>query len=112
MKHTRIYMFGVILLVGSGLLFIANSANAVGSDRISFASTSKGNFDIYVMDINSENLSCLTNHPTDERDPTWSPDGRFLAYVSNRDGDFKIYIMDTRTGEHRRLTNLDEREWT
>ena len=112
MKHTRIYMFGVVLLVGSGLLFIANWADAARSDRISFASNSEGNFDIYVMDTNGENLRLLTNHPTDERDPTWSPDGRFLAYVSNRDGDFKIYIMDTRTGEHRRLTNLDEREWT
>ncbi len=112
MKHARIYMFGVVLLVGSGLLFIANWADAARSDRISFASNSEGNFDIYVMDTNGGNLRLLTNHPTDERDPTWSPDGRFLAYTSNRDGDFKIYIMDTRTGEHRRLTNREEREWT
>ena len=110
MKYTRIYVFGVVLLVASGLLFIANWADAAESDRISFASTPEGNFDIYVMDTNGENLQLLTNHPTDERDPTWSPDGRFLAYASNRDGDFKIYIMDTKTGEHRRLTDRHERE--
>ncbi|MDE0681315.1 MAG: DPP IV N-terminal domain-containing protein, partial [Candidatus Poribacteria bacterium] len=112
MKRTRIYVFGVVLFVGSGLLFVANWADAAKSDRISFASNSEGNFDIYVMDTNGENLRLLTNHPADEKDLTWSPDGRFFAYTSNRDGDFKIYIMDTRTGEHRRFTNRDEREWT
>ena len=104
-------LLGAALLLSVSLLSIANLADAAGSDRISFASTSKGNFDIYVMDITSENLSCLTNHPTNERDPTWSPDGRFLAYASDRDGDFKIYIMDTKTGEHWRLTDRNEREW-
>ena len=121
MKHTRIYVFGVVLLVGSGLLSIANWADAAGSDRISFASNSTSNFDIYVMDIDGENRRNITNYSTDEFGPwvpawvpahTWSPDGRFLAYASKPDGDWRIYVMDTRTRERRRLTDLDRTEWT
>lgn len=121
MKRTRTYVFGVVLLVGSGLLFIANSADAARSDRISFASNRTGKFDIYVMDLNSENVRNVTNHSTDEFGPwapaglpvhTWSPDGRFLAYVSGRDGDFKIYVMDTGTRKHWRLTHHHENEWS
>ena len=111
----------VKILVGVGLLSIINLADAVGSDRISFVSNSTGKFDIYIVDINGENRRNVTNHPTDEFGPwvpawapahTWSPDGRFLAYVSRKDGDFKIYIMNTRTRERRRLTDFDTSEWT
>ncbi len=123
MKGGLVYyiVLGAVLLVGGGLLSITNWADAAGSDRISFTSNSTGNFDIYVMNINGENRRNLTNHPTDEFGPwvpawmpahTWSPDGRFLAYVSKRDDDWRIYVIDTRTRERRRLTGLDTSEWT
>ena len=112
MERTRSYVvLRTVLLLSACLLFIASWADAAKSDWISFASNRTGNFDIYVMNTNGENLRNLTNHPAREWEPTWSPDGRFLAYVSNRDGDFKIYVMDTRTGEHRRLTDHHESEW-
>ena len=114
MKDWLIYytVLGAVLFLSGSLLFIANWADAAGSERISFASNIAGNFDIYVMDTNGENLRNVTNHSANERDHTWSPDGRFLAYTSNQDGTYKIYVLDTRTAEHWRLTNLDEREWT
>ena len=112
MKRTPTYaVLGTVLLLSGCLLLIPNWADAAKSEWISFASNRAGDFDIYVVDTNGENLRKLTNHPARELQPTWSPDGRFLAYVSNRDGDFKIYVMDTRTGEHRRLTNHHESEW-
>ena len=114
-------VLGAVLLLSVGLLSIADWADAAGGDRISFASNSAGSFDIYVMNINGENLRNVTNHPTDEFGPwvpswvpahTWSPDGRFLAYASKPDGDWRIYVMDTRTKERRRLTDLDRTEWS
>ena len=105
-------VLAAILFPSGNLLFIADSADAAGSDRISFAANSASSFDIYVMDLNGGNLRSLTNHPANEQDPTWSPDGRFLAYTSNQDGTYKIYVLDTETGEHRRLTDRHEREWT
>jgi len=112
MKRIPTYVvLGTVLLLSGCLLFIANWADAAKREWISFTSNRSGNFDIYVVDTNGENLRNLTNHPARELEHAWSPDGRFLAYVSNRDGDFKIYVMDTRTGEHRRLTDHHEREW-
>ena len=113
-------VLGAVLLVGSGLLSITNSAAAAGSERISFASNRTGNLDIYIININSENLRNVTNHAVNHFEPwvlpsepayTWSPDGHFLTYASEQDGDFKIYVMDTRTREHRRLTHHHESEW-
>lgn len=36
--------------------------------------------------------------------PSWSPDGRRLAYVSNESGSPQIYIYDVNTGSKRRIT--------
>jgi len=39
-----------------------------------------------------------------DRDPTWSPDGRHLAFTSTRDGNEEIYVWDADTGNQARLT--------
>ena len=36
----------------------------------------------------------LTNSPAFDGWPAWSPDGRTLAFASNRDGNHRIYLMD------------------
>jgi dipeptidyl aminopeptidase/acylaminoacyl peptidase len=41
--------------------------------------------------------------------PRWSPDGRQLAFTSNRDGDVaQLYVMPMAGGEPRKLTDLKE----
>ena len=113
MTDKRVYFAFGVALVLVHTLFINNiCAQTYGAQYISYVSNTTGDYNIYLQDTNGENLRLLTNHPTDEKDFTWSPDGRFLAYTSNQDGTYKIYVLDTRTGEHWRLTNLDEREWT
>jgi serine/threonine protein kinase len=44
-----------------------------------------------------EQISSLTEGKTTEYQPTWSPDGLYLAFTSERDGNREIYIM-TSTG--------------
>jgi roadblock/LC7 domain-containing protein len=46
----------------------------------------------------------LTHDSFYKADPAWSPDGRFLAYSSDRDGPEAIYIRDMKTGNTRKLT--------
>ena len=103
--------FWRVLLLSHVLLLLTLCRQASGVGYISFVSKRTGNYNIYLIDTNGENLRSLTNHPANERDPTWSPDGRFLAYTSNQDGSYKIYVMDMRTREYRRLTNHHEEEW-
>ena len=38
-------------------------------------------------------------------DPLVSPDGRKVAFASDRDGDFEIYTVDMSTGELQRITD-------
>ena len=76
-----------------------------GVGNIAFTSNRSGNFDIYIIDTNGENLINLTSHAAEDYSPTWSPDGRFIAYVSERDGNPEIYVMELSTREQRRLTD-------
>ena len=41
----------------------------------------------------------------DSHDPTWSPDGKRIAFSSNRDGNLEIYVMNADGSQQTRLTN-------
>ena len=113
MTDKRVYFaFGVALVLVHTLLLNNIYAQTYGTQYISYVSNITEDYNVYRQDTNGENLRPLTNHPTDEKNLTWSPDGRFLAYTSNQDGTYKIYVLDIRTGKHWRLTDRHEREWT
>lgn len=48
----------------------------------------------------------LAGSPKHDRSPRWSPDGKWIAFESNRDGDFQIWIVPAAGGEPRKLTSL------
>ena len=80
--------------------------------RIAFASNRDGNYEIYVMDADGANLQRLTNNPHGDSSPSWSPDGKQIAFTSKRDGHVingiptdEIYVMDTDGGNPQNLTN-------
>ena len=60
--------------------------------------------DIWVADADGSNPTQLTTHPAADRSPRWSPDGRRIAFASNRDGDFEIFLMDADGGDQAQLT--------
>jgi Tol biopolymer transport system component/pSer/pThr/pTyr-binding forkhead associated (FHA) protein len=70
---------------------------------IVFMSDRDGDWEIYRMDIDGENLAALTNNNDGDGLPTWSPDGAKVAFVSNRDGEWGMWDMDPDGGNQRRL---------
>ncbi|MBK8049464.1 MAG: PD40 domain-containing protein [Anaerolineales bacterium] len=76
-----------------------------GGRRVAFVSDVDGNQEIYVASNAGSELTNVTNHPSDDAIPAWSPDGRLLAFESNRDGNWEIYVMDPTVGEAVRVTN-------
>jgi TolB protein len=46
----------------------------------------RGVFDVFILDVKSGRIDRLTQGKGSNLDPTWSPDGRLIAYVSSRGG--------------------------
>jgi Tol biopolymer transport system component len=68
-----------------------------------------GQAEIYVVDRRGGVARNISNHPRDDGDPRWSPDGKTIAFVSNRDSEgrrenFDVYLMNANGGSQRRIT--------
>ncbi|MEQ8674785.1 MAG: hypothetical protein RLP44_17355 [Aggregatilineales bacterium] len=53
-----------------------------------------GDFDLHRVPVWEGEPINLTRHPAIYNRPTWSHDGRYIAFVSNRDGNFEVYVYD------------------
>src|SRR4029453_9228895 len=65
--------------------------------------------DLWVMEIGKK-PERLTDDSFYEVDPAWSPDGRYLAYSSDKSGTEDIYVRDLVTNTERRVTSLNGAE--
>jgi TolB protein len=63
-----------------------------------------GNPEIYILALATGTFRRLTRHPGIDTEPTWSPDGRQIAFVSDRSGGPRIFAMDAEGGSVRQLT--------
>ncbi len=109
-RHSLAHLIlGIVVALGLTPLMIVTDAQA----QIAFASDRDGNLEIYVMGIDGGNLRRLTNNPDGDWDPSWSPDGKRIAFMSGRDGHVdghgapipEIYVMDANGDNQKNLTN-------
>jgi TolB protein len=67
------------------------------SDKQQIAFTGRderGVFDVFILDVKSGRIDRVTQGKGSNLDPTWSPDGRLLAYTSSRGG---IFVQNPET---------------
>jgi len=53
----------------------------------------------------------LTFEPGLETDPSWSPDGRFVAYSSDQSGNFDIWVRSVGEGNSVQVTSSPAHDW-
>jgi Tol biopolymer transport system component/C-terminal processing protease CtpA/Prc len=75
---------------------------SLSPDRREIAFVSGG--DVWTVSSEGGVARLLVSHAANESRPLFSPDGRYLAFGSNRTGNGDIYILELATGNLRRLT--------
>ena len=63
------------------------------------------------MDADGSNVKRLTRSPRLDDYPVFSPDGRRIAFTSNRDRNFEIYVMNADGSEPRNRTRNPVKEF-
>jgi Tol biopolymer transport system component len=81
----------------SGLAWSKQGLFAVG-----FNITGKN--DVYTMLSDGGSVRNLTNSPADDGTPAWSPDGKLIAFTTDRDGRQQIYVMNADGSAVRRVS--------
>jgi WD40 repeat protein len=86
---------------------------------LAFSATRNGNGDIYLLNIDAAlagpdpvAVTRLTTDPASDFDSTWSPDGKQIAFRSQRDGNDEIYVMNADGTCQRNLTNDPINDWS
>ncbi len=78
--------------------------------RIVFHSENQKSW-ISIANIDGSDLIQLTDNEAEEQHPEVSPDGKQIAFMSNRDGNHEIYVMNIDGSNQKRLTNNDVDDW-
>lgn len=81
---------------------------AISPDGKTIAFTYKG--DVYTVPSAGGMARQLTSNPAYDSYPVWSPDGKYLAFSSDRDGSQDVFIISSTGGTARRLTTSSTAE--
>ena len=124
----HIILAGVVVLCVTPLMVCVDA-----EAQIAFVSERDGNSEIYMMDADGKNQRRLTKNDFPDTDPSWSPDGKRIIFVSDRNkhiagkeapimvdgavivGDMRkrpqIYVMDANGKNQQRLSHEFVADW-
>lgn len=66
--------------------------------------------DVYKVSSRGGTAMQLTTQDSYESTPVWSPDGKQIAFASDRNGNFDVFVMSSAGGPARRLTTHSSNE--
>jgi Tol biopolymer transport system component len=52
-----------------------------------------------MVSVDGRTATRLTDHPAEDRDPVWSPDGRHVAFISSRFGNDALWVVPVKDGQ-------------
>ncbi|MFP3939982.1 MAG: BamA/TamA family outer membrane protein [Thermoanaerobaculia bacterium] len=78
--------------------------------KVAFSAWQDGDFDVFAYDLESDELTNLTDDDLYNGSPAYSPDGGTLAFTSSVGEAQKLFLLDLETGERHQLTRGDSNE--
>ncbi len=126
-------LFGIVAVIGIAAIFVvaqwtksvppptaytprpitsalgrANTLNwSPESEFIAFGQVRDGSYDVMVQPVAGGPAEVRAGGPGDQMSPRWSPDGRYLAYVSSYEPGSYVYLVPPHGGTHIKLIATD-----
>src|SRR5437667_4733330 len=116
MKTKKVTLNLIIDAMLLSLMLFASKASARDNGKIAFVSNRDRNFEIYSVNPDGSGQTRLTNNPSADEDPAYSPDGTKIAFVSNRDSldplyvKTDIYVMNADGSQQRKVSETPDKE--
>ncbi|MGM9704868.1 MAG: peptidase S41, partial [Prevotella sp.] len=82
---------------------------AISPDGQTIAFTYCG--DIYTVPVTGGRAMQLTTNSAYDTRPVWSPDGRQIAFASDRNGGFDVFVMSSEGGQPKQITTHSANEY-
>jgi Tol biopolymer transport system component len=96
---------------GSGCFQLTALGHSCGTPRwspdgaqVAFDSAAEGHGDVYAIDVETRVSRRLTHTNAEEAVPSWSRDGRWIYFASDRSGSWQVWRMPTRGGSAVQVT--------
>jgi uncharacterized protein YraI len=83
------------------------SSDALGGTLL-FSSATSGNWDVFAIPTTGGKARNRTNSPSQDLGATFSPDGAYIAFMSDRGGSWGIWIMEADGSSPRLLVNVPQ----
>ena len=102
-----------LLVIPLALALLVPGAGAASAPELVVASSRDGDSELFLARADGQIVKRLTANRVSDFSPRWSPDGRRIAFVSDRDGDGdEIFVMNADGSGVRRLTRNAVRDET
>ncbi len=108
----------VSTLAFDGQVAVSSPSWSPDGGKLVFSSIDGSGFsDLYVYDFADSSLVAITNDSYDDLDPAWSPDGRFVAFTSDRSslgkqGAYNLFTHSFETGRVEYITFGDRKDFS
>jgi TolB protein len=83
-------------------------------EQVAYVHRQHDHWEIYVVNVATGQQTRLTDTPAwsdgtaaNSVSPAWSPDGNYVAFLTDRSGEWEIWVMEADGGSHESLFDME-----